>query len=119
MTDVFKKLRRKTKKIDKKVKKVVPKKARKSIAKGANKFSKEYDKMDRKIYKKIKGVPIVGKGLAETYEFGNNYVNPFGTIKNASDVISGRQSLVEGVLTEYSPVGDLKYAQSAYKRNKK
>jgi hypothetical protein len=118
MGDLFKKLRKKTKKLDKKMAKVVPKKARKTIAKGANKFSNEYDKVDKKIYKKLKSVPVVGKGLAEGYEFGNNYVHPFGTIKNASDVISGRQSLVEGVLSEYTPVGDLKYAQSFSERNK-
>ena len=115
----MKKLNKKTKKMDKKLAKVVPKKKRKQLAKGANKFSKEYDKVDRKIYKKLDSVPIVGRGLAESYEFGNNYVNPFGTIKNASDVISGRQTLVEGLVNEFTPVGDIKYTRGVYERNRK
>ena len=115
----MKKLNKKTKKMDKKLAKVVPKKKRKQLAKGAKIFSKEYDKVDRKIYKKLDHVPIVGRGLAESYEFGNNYVNPFGTIKNASDIISGRQTLTEGLANEFTPVGDIKYAQGVNERNRK
>lgn len=122
MGNLFKKLgkkySKKAKKIDKGIAKVVPKKQRKKIAKGAKKFSKQYEKMDKKIYKKLSKVPIVGKELAEGYEFGANYANPLSTIKNASDVISGRQSLVEGLATEFTPVGDIKYARGVYKRKK-
>ena len=118
MGDLFKKFSKKTKKLDKGLAKAVPKKQRKKLAKGAGQFSKKYEKMDRKIYKKLNKVPIVGKGLAETYEFGANYVSPLSTIKNASDVISGRQSLVEGLATEFTPVGDIKYARGVYDRNK-
>ena len=57
----------------------------------------------------------MGRGLAESYEFGNNYVNPFGTIKNASDVISGRQTLAEGLANEFTPVGDYQVGKKKLK----
>ena len=113
----MKKLNKKTKKMDKKLAKVIPKKKRKQLEKG-DKFSKEYDNI-YKINYKLDHVHIVGRGWAESYEFGNNYVNPFGTIKNASDVISGRQTLVEGVASEFTPYGDIKYARGYYERNRK
>ena len=93
-------------------------KNKKAIAKGANEFSKQYEKIDRQIYKNLKSIPVVGTSVAETYNLGNSYMNPLGTIKNASDVISGRQSIVEGLANEYTPYGDYNVAKGIYDRNK-
>ena len=118
MTNPFKKIGKNIKKVGRRTKKVVPKKVRKKIVKGTNKFSKEYEKMDKLIYKNLKSVPVVGTAVAETYNLGNSYINPLGTIKNASDVISGRQSVIEGFANEYTPYGDYTVAKGIYDRNK-
>ena len=93
-------------------------KNKKNIVKGAKEFSKAYEEVDGAIYKNLKSIPVVGTAVAETYNLGNSYINPLGTIKNASDVISGRQSIVEGLANEYTPYGDYNVAKGIYDRNK-
>lgn len=80
-----------------------------------NKASNAYDNADTYLHKKIRNIPIVGKGLDEGFYMADTFLNPIGQFKNIGDTLSGKQSLTDGLMNEYA--GEAVYAKGVYDRN--